>query len=75
MSCSIKRFKCDSYPEKIVNSENVKKLNEDLSKLMSERSMLDSKYFPQVMNNVSGSIIHTIQTNSSLIVEKKEKKE
>ena len=81
MSCSIKRFKCDTYPEKIVNTENVKKLNNDLSKLMAERSLLDAKYFPQVMTSgsvsgsVSGTIIHAFQTSSSLMTEKKEKKE
>jgi hypothetical protein len=85
MSCSIKRFKCDTYPEKIVNTENVKKLNNDLSKLMAERSLLDAKYFPQVMTSssvsgsvsgsVNGTIIHAFQTSSSMNVEKKEKKE
>ncbi len=48
MSCSIKRFKCDTNPEKVVNTENVKKLNNDLNKLMSERYLMDNKYFPTI---------------------------
>ena len=48
MSCSIKRFKCDTNPEKIINNENVKKLNNDLEKLIAERSKLDHKYFPSI---------------------------
>ena len=73
MSCSIKRFKCDTNPEKVVNTENVKKLNDDLSKLMAERSMLDAKYFPSITSfGVSTSI--DIQTKSVSFI-KKDKKE
>ena len=68
MSCSIKRFKCDTNPEKVVNIENVKKLNNDLNKLMSERSLMDNKYFPTiqtvdpvivVLNALPNVITHT----------------
>ena len=68
MSCSIKRFKCDTYPEKIVNTENVKKLNSDLTKIMEERSKMDRVYFPAISAGtamgsigeiVGGAIIHT----------------
>ena len=73
MSCSIKRFKCDTNPEKNINTENVKKLNDDLSKLIAERSNLDAKYFPSITSiGLSSSI--ELQTNSISSV-KKEKKE
>lgn len=62
MSCSIKRFKCDTNPEKVVNTENVKKLNNDLAKLMSERSLLDNKYFPTVQQNNLNTIVHSVHS-------------
>ncbi len=48
MSCSIRRFKGDGAPEKVSNTENVVKLNNDLAKMLEERSKMDSKYYPCV---------------------------
>ena len=73
MSCSIKRFKCDTNPEKVINTENVKKLNQDLTKLMAERTMLDTKYFPS-LNSFGLSSSIDFQTKS-ISYEKKDKKE
>ncbi len=70
MSCSIRRFKCDTYPEKIENTENVKKLNTDLAKLMAERSMLDNKYFPGAQTSVSNIRpvgVNTIQHSTPIV--------
>jgi hypothetical protein len=77
MSCSIKRFKCDTNPEKVVNTENVKKLNNDLTKLLTERSLMDNKYFPTVQT-VDPIIVPTIVsfgTTSNTIIHTKSKKE
>jgi hypothetical protein len=68
MKCSIKRFKCDTYPEKVVNTENVKQMNTDLAKLMAERNRLDNKYFPTVCSSVSGGTVA-----SAVITHKKDK--
>lgn len=76
MSCSIKRFKCDTNPTKVVNTENVKQLNNDLAKLMAERSMLDNKYFPTVQQNNLNTIVynvdHIVVPTGSIIKTKKE---
>jgi hypothetical protein len=74
MSCSIKRFKCDTNPEKVVNTENVKRLNNDLAKLMAERSLLDNKYFPTVQQNNLNTIVHSVDpilVPSGLIIKTK----
>jgi hypothetical protein len=55
MSCSINRFKCSTTPEKIVNTENVKQINQDITKLLAERSSMDSKYFPKVQTTYTVS--------------------
>lgn len=76
MSCSIKRFKCNTNPEKVVNTENVKRLNSDLATLMAERSLLDNKYFPTVQQNNLNTIVHSVDPilvpNGLIIKTKKE---
>ena len=48
MSCSIRRFKSDSCPEKPINTENSNKLNNDLAKMLEERNKMDTKYYPTI---------------------------
>ena len=76
MSCSIKRFKCDTNPEKVVNTENVKQINNDLEKLMAERSLLDNKYFPTVQQNNLNTVVHSVDhilvPTGSIVKTKKE---
>lgn len=45
MSCSIRRFKSDSCPEKPINTENAKQLKNDLEKMLEERNKMDNKYY------------------------------
>lgn len=75
MKCSINRFKCNTYPEKVENTENVKRLNNDLAKLMAERTMLDNKYFPTVYSSVVTPSMSSYTSATHVITHKKDKTE
>jgi hypothetical protein len=71
MSCSIRRFKGDNIPEKIINSENSLKLNNDLGKMLEERNKMDRKYYPSGESH--DRIVYT-KVESIKTIEVKEKK-
>ena len=70
MSCSIRRFKSDSCPEKPTNTENAKQLSNDLAKMMEERSKMDNKYYPTGLPTGLPTLIksNSVETSSNNII-------